>query len=127
MITASNPSDFVEALPLPAIFDTDVEIVKISNPRFLNSGYNAWFCAFALVLICLPLLNAAIEGILVQRGSTRIAVTAWIFFALNLYGTVFLAREFTSQFRYWFRQRRGIPPREDTLLDTSEKNEPHFT
>jgi hypothetical protein len=93
--------------------------MKIPNPRFLKCGYNAWFSAFALVFVCLPLLNAAIEGILVRKESTRLTVTAWVFLALMLCGAAFLVKEFSNQFRYWLRERRGLTPREDTLLDTS--------
>ena len=93
--------------------------MKIPNPRYHKCGYNAWFSAFAFIFVCLPLLNASIEGVLVRQESVRVTVAAWVFFAMILCGAAFLAKEFTSQFRYWLRERRGLPPREDTLLDTS--------
>jgi hypothetical protein len=95
------------------------KIMKIPNPKFLKSGYNAWFSAFALVFISLPLLNTALEGILARQESTRASITAWVFLSLILCGSAFLVKEFLSQIRYWFREKRGLKPREDTLLDTS--------
>ncbi len=43
----------------------------------------------------------------------------WSFFAIVFAGSFFLFREFLSQFRYWLRERSGMEPREETLLDTN--------
>ena len=81
--------------------------MKIPNPRYATSGYNAWFAAFALVFVCFPLLNATLAGAVAPQESKRIQVFAWIMVALLLWAAKFLVVEFIFQFRHWLRKRAG--------------------
>jgi hypothetical protein len=81
--------------------------MRILNPRFLNSGYNAWFAAFALIGVCLPLLFATIGAAMVPHESWWAYFWHWAFVSVPILGTRFLATEFWVQFRFWLRKRRG--------------------
>ena len=71
-----------------------------------NSGWNSFVAAFALFVVCWPILGGAIELAMAHQRSHFEQVLSWIFVALAGLAAVYLIREFSIQIRLWILHLR---------------------
>jgi hypothetical protein len=70
------------------------------------SGWYVFVAGFALVVLCVPLLQEALREAIAPGDPDGSRVGPWVCVFLFSGATVYLLREFFTQCRVWWRYRR---------------------